>query len=171
MSTNPMIYIACLASYNNGILFGKWINAAQDEDSINAEIHDMLSQSPIPHAEEWAIHDYDGFGSYPLDEYESISTICEIAAFIVEHGELGIELMANVGCNVEEAREILENNSYGTYDSELDFATELFNECYAHEIPEHLRHYIDYEAFCRDLFINDYYSIRINGDVHIFSNY
>ena len=31
-----------------------------------------------------------------------------------------------------------------------DASTELFDECYAHQIPENLRVYIDYSAFARD---------------------
>lgn len=57
----PRIYVACLAAYNNGILYGKWIDADQDADSIRLEIQIMLAGSPVPRAEEWAIHDYEGF--------------------------------------------------------------------------------------------------------------
>ena len=34
----PSIYVACLASYSNGVLRGAWIDAAQDADAIHAEI-------------------------------------------------------------------------------------------------------------------------------------
>lgn len=39
----------------------------------------------------------------------------------------------------------------------LEAATDLFDECYAHEIPENLRTYIDYDAFANDC--------RCNGDM------
>ena len=45
----------------------------------------------------------------------------------------------------------------GVYDSEEDFARELVNECYDLEkTMGDLAGYFDYEAFARDLFINDY---------------
>ena len=45
----------------------------------------------------------------------------------------------------------------GVYDSEEDFARELVNECYDLEkMMGDLANYFDYEAFARDLFINDY---------------
>lgn len=47
----------------------------------------------------------------------------------------------------------------------------LFDECYLGEFPEHLTFYIDYQAFARDLFINDYFSLECDGEVHIFSHY
>jgi antirestriction protein len=52
----PEIYIACLASYINAILHGKWIPVT-DENSVLNQIHEMLHTSPIEGAEEFAIHD------------------------------------------------------------------------------------------------------------------
>ena len=34
----PQIYIACVASYNNGILYGKWIDVNQDVSTLEEEI-------------------------------------------------------------------------------------------------------------------------------------
>ena len=78
----PSIYVACLAWYNNAILHGVWIDATQSEDKIMEEIWSMLDNSPEPNAEEHAIHDYEGFGSIPIHEYESIGNIVEYASFI-----------------------------------------------------------------------------------------
>ncbi|MDR0779720.1 MAG: antirestriction protein ArdA, partial [Pseudomonadales bacterium] len=58
----PRIYVACLAAYNNGILHGAWLDAAQEPEALQNEVRDMLAASPIAGAEEWAIHDYEGFG-------------------------------------------------------------------------------------------------------------
>ncbi|WP_462095311.1 antirestriction protein ArdA, partial [Legionella pneumophila] len=38
-------------------------------------------------------------------------------------------------------------------------------------IPEDLLFYFDYEAFARDLFINDYFSVEADGQTHVFSSY
>lgn len=66
------IYVACLAAYNNGILHGAWIDATQDEDAIRDEIAAMLKASPVSGAEEYAIHDHEGFEGVPVAEYEGI---------------------------------------------------------------------------------------------------
>ena len=79
----PKIYIACLASYNNGILYGKWIDANQDASVLEEEISDILAGSPMADAEEWAIHDYDDFDDLRLSEYESLETISQVAENIV----------------------------------------------------------------------------------------
>ena len=55
-NANLRIYVACLAAYNDGKLHGQLINANQDADCIYEEIREMLSESPVPNAEEWAIH-------------------------------------------------------------------------------------------------------------------
>ncbi|MEP0315093.1 MAG: antirestriction protein ArdA, partial [Hyphomonas sp.] len=51
----PRIYVACLAAYNNGCLHGRWI-AVTTPDEIMSEVRAMLADSPLPDAEEWAIH-------------------------------------------------------------------------------------------------------------------
>jgi len=62
------IYVACLAAYNSGYLHGQWIDATQGEDHIWTETRAMLAASPIPHTDEWAIHDYEGFEGADLSE-------------------------------------------------------------------------------------------------------
>lgn len=42
------IYAACLASYNNGRLHGRWIAADEGADHIRDEIAAMLRESPFP---------------------------------------------------------------------------------------------------------------------------
>lgn len=84
--TSPRIYVACLAAYNAGRLHGAWIDADQDKDAVWAEVEAVLTSSPVPGAEEWAIHDYEGFGPMRLSEYESVERVVAIAHGIEEHG-------------------------------------------------------------------------------------
>ena len=60
------IYIACLASYNGGILQGAWVDLelCQDEEDIQEGIDWVLATSPEPGAEEWAMHDSCGLPGY-----------------------------------------------------------------------------------------------------------
>lgn len=41
-------YAACLASYNNGVLHGRWIDASTDEDEMMEEVSAMLRESRFP---------------------------------------------------------------------------------------------------------------------------
>src|SRR6202012_2439559 len=133
------------------------------------EIQEILAKSPIENAEEFAIHDYDGFDNVSLSEHESIETVVELAFFITEHGELGAALLGDY--SVEEAGRLLQENYYGAYESEVDFAYEVIEEYYSNALPENLMFYFDYVAFTRDLFINDYFSIEASHKVHVFSNF
>ncbi len=83
----PRVYIACLAAYNNGRLHGRWIDADQSPEDMWDEVQAMLAGSPESLAEEWAVHDYEGFGSLRLSASESFQTVSAIAAGIAKHGE------------------------------------------------------------------------------------
>jgi len=165
----PSIYVACLASYNSGFLHGKWISADQTVSAIYDEIKDMLEESPVEDAEEHAIHDYEGFGNTRLGEYEDLETVVKYAGFITEHGELGQALLSEY--DIEDAENMMSDQYHGCYDSEVDFAWHLFEECYSHTLPDNLRYYFDCEAFARDLFINDYCSVDAEGKTFVFSRY
>lgn len=91
--SNPRIYVACLAAYNNGYLHGAWIDADQDANQIRDEIAAMLARSPVEDAEEYAIHDHEGFEGVSISEYAGIDSVARMAAFIAEHGALGAGLL------------------------------------------------------------------------------
>ena len=60
MTTSPRIYAACLASYNNGVLHGLWIDASTDLDAMQAEINAMLAASRFPNVNRQKFEDEDG---------------------------------------------------------------------------------------------------------------
>lgn len=124
--TNPRIYVACLAAYNNGKLHGRWIDAAQDAKAIRAEISQMLESSPEPMAEEWAIHDYEGFGEYRLSESEDIEEVAAMAAQIVEHGEPYLAALA-LSSNRAEADALMDEYC-GQFNSDEAFAEQLLED-------------------------------------------
>ncbi|WP_416877406.1 antirestriction protein ArdA [Litorimonas sp.] len=165
MSDEIRIYVACLASYNNGILHGSWIDATQGEEGIWRDVSQMLLKSPAEYAEEWAIHDYVGFGDICLSEYASFDTVAENAAFIEKHGEIGSKLVAFFG-NIEDAENAISEHYAGEYDRLEDYAAELTEE--TTQIPENLRYYINYEKMARDLAINDVMTIEVGQSVHVF---
>ena len=62
--TNPRIYVACLASYNNGVLFGKWIDASADASEMSAEVNEMLAASRFPNVMRQKFTDDEGETRY-----------------------------------------------------------------------------------------------------------
>ena len=160
------LYVACLASYNNGILHGAWINATQSVEAIHDQIAAVLNASQIEDAEEYAIHDYEGFEGVSIAEYQGIESVAQIAAFIEEHGALGGKLIAYFG-DLEEAREAISDRYVGQYTSLEDFARELTEETI--DIPQNLACYIDYRRMARDLEIGDVTTIEVGFEqVHVF---
>ncbi|MGB0372120.1 MAG: antirestriction protein ArdA [Opitutales bacterium] len=155
--TTPSIYVACLASYNNAILHGRWIPLDQDIEDVWNEIRNILASSPEPDAEEYAIHDYEGFGSYPVSEYEGIEHVHNLAAFILEHEDIGLALLENNSGDVEEATRVLENY-IGSFEALTDFVTEHLSNIGA-SIPDFLECYLNYEDIGRDM--------QINGEIEV----
>ena len=170
MSEEIRIYVADLAAYNNGILHGAWINPCDDLEDIKNQINEMLADSPEQDAEEYAIHDHEGFEGYQVGEYEGIKELHEIACFIEEHPGLGGELLSHLN-DFDEARQAMEESYYGCYASIADYAEELTDGCY--QIPENLTYYIDYERMGRDMELSgDIFTIETAyNEVHIFGNF
>ncbi len=167
LKDQPRIYVACLAAYNNGRLHGRWIEATTPDD-IWREVSAMLRSSPEPDAEEWAIHDYEGFEGAHLSEYASFETVCDLAEFIGEYGELAARIYGHYGNDLEQARAAFEDYA-GEYRSAADFAEELHTEL-GTAIPESLTYYIDWQALARDMALNGEIMVFQMGfdEVHVF---
>lgn len=165
--TAPRIYVACLAAYNNGYLHGRWIDVT-DTDEIWCAVRAMLAASPVPDAEEHAIHDYEGFEGAEVSEYASFDSVFQLAEFISEHGALGARLLAHFGQRLDEASAAFEDYA-GEYKSLGDFASD-FTEETGVEIPTGLAPYIDYDAMGRDMELGGgVYTVETGFEkVHIF---
>ncbi|MBS7697474.1 MULTISPECIES: antirestriction protein ArdA [unclassified Chelatococcus] len=169
--SNPRIYVACLAAYNNGYLHGVWIDADQDADEIRKEISAMLARSPITGAEEYAIHDYEGFEGVTIREYASIESVARMGAFIAEYGALGAGLLKQFVGDIDQAEAALQDCYHGQHASLADYMEELTAESVT--IPDALRYYINWEAMARDAEMNgEFFTVETaRNEVHVFSNY
>ena len=160
----PRIYVACLAAYNNGILHGRWISVTEPADIWEA-VNAMLAASPVLDAEEYAIHDYEGFEGAAPSEWASFESVCALADFITEHGELGAKLYAHFGDCLDDAQTAM-GNYCGDHKNLADFAEEIYSE----PIPPSLDYYIDWQAMGRDMELSgDIFTIETGFEqVHIF---
>jgi antirestriction protein len=104
----PRIYVASLSDYDAGRHFGCWMDAT-DVDAMREQIAEMLAHSPEPDAEQWAIHDHDGFSGIEIDTFEELDVVAEAARLIEDYGELAARVLAHVGglSHVEAARAAL----------------------------------------------------------------
>jgi antirestriction protein len=81
-----------------------WINALSELDEMFASIEEMLKTSPERYAEEYAIHDYEGFDGCSLSEYQSIESVREIAIFLDENPDIGGELLTYFNNDIKQAK-------------------------------------------------------------------
>ena len=164
----PRIYLACLAAYNNGRLHGAWVAANQGTDHIWQELRKMLRASPEPDAEEWAIHDFDGFKSAYISEYASFETVCDLADFLAERGELGAQVYSMFSEDLDQAKDAFENYA-GEHTNPSEFA-EQFHEEIGSDIPDPFKYYIDWASLGRDMELNgDIFTIQLGfEEIHVF---
>jgi antirestriction protein len=169
----PRIYVACLAAYNNGKLHGRWIDCDQDANDIWVEINEMLSNSPEPDAEEWAIHDFENWQEIKIDEHESIERIAELAQLLSEHGKafaLYCEYYGN-----DSTLEDFQEHYLGQYKDEEDFVYQMWEQDGRLKKLEELgipESYIDWEAIARDWFIDSYFSVEVSyEETYVFSRH
>lgn len=166
----PTIWVASLSDYNNGILHGAWLDANRDPDEIHGDIQAMLAASPTmastgEPAEEWAIHDYEGFGQFRLGEYDSIELVRRIARGIAEHG-LAFAGYAEAMDGDEDTLGAFTDAYLGHYESVEAYAEQLVDDLGYQQlidaaVPQSLQPYvrIDTAALGRDM--------ELGGDLHV----
>jgi len=163
----PQIYVACLAAYNNGHLYGKWITPKADRDELEAQIKEVLKFSPIPGAEEWAIHDYDDFPN--LGEYPDLDKLIQVQEAIDEHGKYVVHAFLE-NWSIEDLDHI-QDAYYGEYDSFSEFAQQLAEDTIEGlNDNSTLSRYFDWNAWERDLEYDFHEGEGENGTSIIFNN-
>ena len=169
----PRIYVASLSDYNAGLLHGTWIDATQDPEDIHQAVQRMLATSRQAVAEEWAIHDYEGFADIPISEYSDFETVARIAHGIKTHGDAFAAWIAYVGDASEETTDRFEEAYLGRWDDMKQYAEQYADDLGLTEdlVPEWARSHmrIDVEGMARDLEIELVVSDSQEGGVHVFN--
>jgi len=163
----PRIYVASLADYNEGRLHGAWLDVRGELRELEEGVRAMLAASRLSGAEEWAIHDYEGFVPLRLREHESLERIARIGEGIARHGE-AFKHWATI--------EGITRLDRGHWQSVEAFGQAFWDDCafddaIAKVIPEQLQAYVRFDAaaFARDLELSgDISSSAGDGGVYIF---
>ena len=161
----PRIYAASLSDYNAGVLHGDWIEADHEPEELSEAVQTMLERSPSGDAEEFAIHDYEGFGHYRPGEYDSLDWISRVARGIVEHGP-AFGAWAE-SCNHDEDELGRFEEAYmGEWSSVEKYAEELLDDlgylrAVDEAVPDILQPYVrvDIAVFAHDL--------EVSGDLTV----
>lgn len=171
--TQPQIYVACLAAYNEGSLHGKWIDVPNDKETLLESIKEIISSSPAEYSEEWAIHDYDLFGAN-ISENPDLDTLCELASLFEEKSGMESVIAQLYNDNgIEHAKSMIEDNYMGCYESKNDFIYQWVEDtCMLEGVHENVKNYFDYDALLHDMECNsEIFSIKTKyNEYHYFFN-
>ena len=176
--SDAQIYVGTYGKYNNGSIEGKWLVLSDysDKDEFMEACSELHSDESDP---EFMFQDWQNIPDDLIGESWISENFWKIVEAFEREGidldaltaymELGISSndLDDVEDLISDFNDAYQGDYSDSYNPELDFATQLFDECHAHEVPESIRYYIDYEAFARDIFIGDY--SESNG--YIFRDY
>ena len=175
----PSVYVASLSDYNAGRLHGTWLDPAQDLEDVRQAVSEMLRRSRTPGAEEYAIHDFSGFGRHvEMGEYTPLDRVHALALGMKEHGMSFAAWWsyANPTSSDEvELRGQFQEDYRGTWGTVEDYAEQYLDDIgavkIAEEIPTWIQPYLalDIEGFARDLVLGgDIVAIEDVHGIHIF---
>ena len=168
-------FITNLGKYNEGDLVGEWVKfptTAEEMQKVFERIGIGSKDDFGQPYEEWFITDYDCYvdGLYDkLGEYESLdelnclaSKLDEMSQGEYEQFQAAMEIGDHSG-SLQEIINLTENlDCYDVYPDihdHDDLGRYYIEELDAMQVPEYLRNYIDYEAYGRDIALEDDYGM------------
>ena len=160
-------FITNLGKYNEGELVGEWVKFPTTADELKKvfERIGIGSEDDFGNPyEEWFITDYDCYvdGLYDkLGEYASLDELNYLAAKLddmtqseYERFQAAVEMGEHTG-SIQDLINLTENlDCYDVYpdiESYEDLGRYYIDELDAMQVPEHLKYYIDYAAYGRDV--------------------
>ena len=174
-------FITNLGKYNEGELVGEWVKfptTAEELKEVFKRIGIGQKDDFGQPYEEWFITDYDCYvdGLYSkLGEYESLDELNYLASKLDEMSEseyaqfqAGMEMGDHCG-SLQEIINLTENldcyEIYPNIEDYDDLGRYYIEELDAMQVPEHLQNYIDYEAYGRDVAMDENGSFTDQGYV------
>ena len=174
-------FITNLGKYNEGELVGEWVKfptTAEELKEVFKRIGIGQKDDFGQPYEEWFITDYDCYvdGLYSkLGEYESLDELNYLASKLDEMSDseyaqfqAGMEMGDHCG-SLQEIINLTENlDCYEVYphiEDYDDLGRYYIDELEVMQVPEHLQNYIDYEAYGRDVAMDENGSFTDQGYV------
>ena len=174
-------FITNLGKYNEGELVGEWVKFSTTAE----EMKEVFKRIGIGQKddfgnpyEEWFITDYDCYvdGLYDkLGEYENLDELNYLASKLDEMSDseyaqfqAGMEMGDHCG-SLQEIINLTENldcyEIYPNIEDYDDLGRYYIDELEVMQVPEHLQNYIDYEAYGRDVAMDENGSFTDQGYV------
>lgn len=174
--TKRTLYISSLACYNNGQIYGRWINASTDADAMRATINALLANAPIA-GDEYAIHTFEGYPESVIGEYTTLETIATIETLLTsdDYDPLLVLSVLSEKCgDAEHTQRMLDDRYLGYWPSIEHFAEDRWSDLLA-LTPEFVRPHVDLESMVRGELLSgtlDHYVIIVDNEEqhHFFVN-
>ena len=164
-------FITNLGKYNEGELVGEWVKFPTTPEELQNvfERIGIGSKNDFGNPyEEWFISDYDCYveGLFSkLGEYENLNELNYLASKLeeltdgeYEHFQAAMQISSYIG-SIQDLINLTENlDKYDVYpdiNSHDDLGRYYIEELDAMSVPEHLINYIDYEAYGRDIALEE----------------
>lgn len=164
-------FITNLGKYNEGALVGEWVKfptTAEELKKVFERIGIGAKDDFGQTYEEWFITDYDCYvdGLYDLlGEYANLDELNYLASKLddmsqdeYERFQAAMEIGEHTG-SIQELINLTENldcyDIYPDIHDHDDLGRYYIEELDAMQVPEHLRNYIDYEAYGRDIALEE----------------
>ena len=174
-------FITNLGKYNEGELVGEWVKfptTAEEMKEVFKRIGIGQRDDFGNPYEEWFITDYDCYvdGLYDkLGEYENLDELNYLASKLDEMSDseyaqfqAGMEMGDHCG-SLQEIINLTENldcyEIYPNIEDYDDLGRYYIDELEVMQVPEHLQNYIDYEAYGRDVAMDENGSFTDQGYV------
>lgn len=164
-------FITNLGKYNEGELVGEWVKFPTTSEELQKVFERIGIGSKDDFGnpyEEWFISDYDCYvdGLYEkLGEYENLDELNYLASKLDElddhdynHFQAAMQISDYTG-SIKDVINLIDNlDKYEIYpgvESNADLGHYYIEELGMMEVPDYLADYIDYEAYGRDVAINE----------------
>ena len=169
------VFITNLGKYNEGNLVGEWVKFPTTEEELKKVFERIGIEPGAPdeyggHYEEWFITDYDCYVPgltevAQLGEYENLDELNYLASKLMELDdceldrlEAAMEVADETG-NVKDIINLIDNpEKYEVYpgiENDEDLGRYYADEMVYIHLTDEVRDYFDYEAYGRDMAIND----------------
>lgn len=157
------IYVGTYAKYNNGSLFGKWLQLSdysdldefyeackelhKDEEDPELMFQDWEEIPEVLISECWLSENFfdlrDAMDNLKNNDQDAFMIWCAHGSYDISREDAHILISK------------FRDEYCGKYNSEEDYASEYVDNCY--DLPEFAKTYFDYEKFARELFSTDYW--------------
>lgn len=169
---NYRIYVASLSDYNAGRHHGAWIDVDEwmDADDLQEKINAILKTSPEAAetgwpAEEWAIHDMEGFPSN-MGENTPIQDILKFVEYAEDQDEGDVFLAYQNYSTDFGDWESAKDSYYGVYDTMRELAESQIGD-QLDACPETIQDHFDWESYEKSL-DNEFNILYHEGQYYVF---